>query len=168
MGEAVRFRRDTDIVREEPLGTRRHPVDEVPPPGRLLAFGLQHVLAMYAGAVAVPLILGQALKLPQRDLVYIINADLFTCGIATLITTIGFWKIGFRLPVIQGAAFAVLTPMILIGQRDGLTGIYGAVLVAGAVGFGFSRYLGRLFGFFPRGFGGSFVLVIGFFLFPVP
>jgi len=167
MGEAVRFRRDDDIVREERWGARRHPVDEVPPPGRLLAFGLQHVLAMYAGAVAVPLILGQALKLPQRDLVYIINADLFTCGIATLITTIGFWKIGFRLPVIQGAAFAVLTPMILIGQRDGLTGIYGAVLVAGAVVFVISPYFSRLLRFFPPVVRGSIVMVIGISLLPV-
>ncbi|NUP19190.1 MAG: hypothetical protein HOV73_09980, partial [Streptomyces sp.] len=37
-----------------------HPVDEVPPARHLLAFGLQHVLAMYAGAVAVPLIVGSA------------------------------------------------------------------------------------------------------------
>lgn len=31
-----------------------HPVDEIPPKRQLAAFGLQHVLAMYAGAVAVP------------------------------------------------------------------------------------------------------------------
>ena len=39
----------------------RHPVDEVPPLRRLLPLGLQHVLAMYAGAVAVPLVIGTAL-----------------------------------------------------------------------------------------------------------
>src|SRR3954470_2246858 len=99
MGEAVRFRRDTDIGRGEPLGTRRHPVDEVPPPGRLLAYGLQHVLAMYAGAVAVPLIVATSLGLPRDQLVYLIDADLFTCGVATLIQTLGFWKMGVRLPV---------------------------------------------------------------------
>ena len=38
------------------------PVDEKPPLGRLLPLGLQHVLVMYAGAVAVPLILGSAMK----------------------------------------------------------------------------------------------------------
>ena len=41
-----------------------HPVDERLPPARLAALGLQHVLVMYAGAVAVPLIIGRALKLP--------------------------------------------------------------------------------------------------------
>ncbi|SCD48111.1 solute carrier family 23 protein, partial [Streptomyces sp. DfronAA-171] len=52
-----------------------HPVDEVPPPLQLFAFGLQHVLAMYAGAVAVPLIVGGAMKLPPADLAYLITAD---------------------------------------------------------------------------------------------
>ena len=40
-----------------------HPVDEILPAPRLAALGLQHVLVMYAGAVAVPLIVGRALKL---------------------------------------------------------------------------------------------------------
>ncbi|MCP5353439.1 MAG: hypothetical protein H6926_09680, partial [Chromatiales bacterium] len=33
-----------------------HPVDERLPTGRLFTLGLQHVLVMYAGAIAVPLI----------------------------------------------------------------------------------------------------------------
>ena len=38
------------------------------PTGRLAALGLQHVLVMYAGAIAVPLIVGRALKLtPSRS-----------------------------------------------------------------------------------------------------
>ncbi|MGC5341246.1 purine permease, partial [Escherichia coli] len=46
------------------MSSEVHPVDEVLPVPRLLALGLQHVLVMYAGAVAVPLIIGRALKLP--------------------------------------------------------------------------------------------------------
>ena len=38
-----------------------HPVDEILPAPRLAALGLQHVMVMYAGAVAVPLIVGRAL-----------------------------------------------------------------------------------------------------------
>ena len=63
---------------------RLHPVDEVLPAGRLAVLGFQHVLAMYAGAVAVPLILANAIGLSEEELVYLINADLFTCGVATL------------------------------------------------------------------------------------
>ena len=71
-----------------------HPVDEMLPTGQLFAYGLQHVLAMYAGAVAVPIIVAQALHLSPMELVHLINADLFSCGIATLIQTLGFWKVG--------------------------------------------------------------------------
>ena len=67
-----------------------HPVDEVLPAPRLIALGLQHVLVMYAGAVAVPLIIGRALKLPPEDVAFLINADLFACGIATLMQCSAF------------------------------------------------------------------------------
>jgi NCS2 family nucleobase:cation symporter-2 len=60
-----------------------HPVDERLPAGKLFALGLQHVLVMYAGAIAVPLIIGGALKLPKRQVSFLINADLFCCGVVT-------------------------------------------------------------------------------------
>ena len=37
-----------------------HPVDEVLPFAQMLTVGIQHVLVMYAGAIAVPLIIGAA------------------------------------------------------------------------------------------------------------
>ena len=46
-----------------------HPVDEMLPTGQLFAYGLQHVLAMSAGAVAVPIIVAQALHLSPMELV---------------------------------------------------------------------------------------------------
>jgi xanthine/uracil permease len=66
-----------------------HPVDEVLPAPKLFTLGLQHVLVMYAGAVAVPLIVGRALKLEPADVAFLISADLFVCGIVTLIQSLG-------------------------------------------------------------------------------
>jgi NCS2 family nucleobase:cation symporter-2 len=83
-----------------------HAVDEVLPFGKLFALGLQHVLVMYAGAVAVPLILGGAMKLPKEQIALLINADLFACGVVTLIQSIGVWKAGIRLPIMMGVTFA--------------------------------------------------------------
>ncbi len=62
------------------MSTSVHPVDEVLPAPRLAALGIQHVLVMYAGAVAVPLIVGRALKLDPADVAFLISADLFVCG----------------------------------------------------------------------------------------
>lgn len=92
-----------------------HPVDEVLPLPKLALYGFQHVLAFYAGAVIVPIIVGNALKLSPEQLVYLINADLFTCGIASIIQAWGIGRIGARLPLIQGVTFTAVSPMIAIG-----------------------------------------------------
>ncbi|HEX3211184.1 MAG TPA: solute carrier family 23 protein, partial [Actinomycetota bacterium] len=73
-----------------------HPVDEVLPVPKLAVYGFQHVLAFYAGAVIVPILLASAIDLTPEQLAYLINADLFTCGIASIIQSVGFWKIGVR------------------------------------------------------------------------
>ncbi|MCB2071392.1 MAG: purine permease, partial [Ottowia sp.] len=56
------------------MNTTPHPVDEVLPTGKLAALGLQHVLVMYAGAIAVPLIVGRALKLGPQEVAMLISA----------------------------------------------------------------------------------------------
>ncbi|HWR41688.1 nucleobase:cation symporter-2 family protein [Sporomusa sp.] len=137
------------------------------PFGQLFTYGLQHVLAMYAGAVAVPLIIANALGLSKEQLIYLINADLFTCGIATLIQTLGFWNMGIRIPIIQGVTFAAVTPMIIIGKTHGLTGIYGSIIVAGIVTYLMSPYFSRLIRFFPPVVTGTIITIIGVTLMPV-
>ncbi|MGD6747203.1 nucleobase:cation symporter-2 family protein [Streptomyces sp. BH106] len=144
-----------------------HPVDQVPPARQLAAFGLQHVLAMYAGAVAVPLIVGGAMKLSPADLAYLITADLLVCGIATLIQCVGVWRFGIRLPIVQGCTFAAVSPMVLIGTTGGgLPAIYGAVIVAGLAMMLLAPVFGRLLRFFPPLVTGTVILIIGLSLLP--
>jgi xanthine permease len=159
---------ENTIIAEEQSRTT-HPVDEVLPPGQLFVYGLQHVLAMYAGAVAVPLVVGSALKLSQEQLIFLISADLFTCGIATLIQTLGLGKIpiGIKIPLIQGCTFAAVTPMILIGGAHGLTAIYGAIIVAGFITLLISPYFSRLIALFPPVVTGTIITIIGISLLPV-
>ena len=52
----------------------KHPVDQVLPFGQMFVYGLQHVLSMYAGVVAVPLIVGTALKLSGPEITYLVSA----------------------------------------------------------------------------------------------
>ncbi|TPQ16783.1 nucleobase:cation symporter-2 family protein [Streptomyces sporangiiformans] len=145
-----------------------HPVDEVPSVRQLAAFGLQHVLAMYAGAVAVPLIVGSAMKLSAADLAYLITADLLVCGIATLIQCVGFWRFGVRLPIMQGCTFAAVSPMVLIGTTGGgLPAIYGSVIVAGLAIVLLAPVFGKLLRFFPPLVTGTVILIIGISLLPV-
>ncbi len=143
------------------------PVDEMLPPGKLFVYGLQHVLAMYAGAVAVPLIIAAAAGLTQAQTAFLINADLFTCGIATLLQTLGIWKIGIKIPVIQGVTFAAVTPMVIMAKTGGMTLIFGSVIVAGLFTFLAAPFFSRLIRFFPPIVTGTIITIIGVSLLPV-
>jgi NCS2 family nucleobase:cation symporter-2 len=138
-------------------------VDERLPALRLGALGLQHVLVMYAGAVAVPLIVGRALKLPPEQVAALIGADLFAGGIATLIQAWAFRGVGIRLPVMMGVTFASVGPMIAIGTNPelGLLGVYGAVIAAGLFGVLIAPFVSRLLPLFPPVVTGTIITVIG-------
>ena len=143
--------------------TNVHPVDEVLPAGKLTLLGLQHVLVMYAGAVAVPLIVGGALKLPKEQMAMLINADLFACGVATLFQSVGIWRFGIRLPVMMGVTFAAVSPMVVMATNPeiGLLGIYGAVITAGIFGILVAPLISRMLPLFPPVVTGSIITIIG-------
>jgi uric acid transporter len=151
---------------------RVHPVDEVLPTPKLALYGFQHVVAFYAGAVLVPIIIAGAIKLPQEDLVKLITADLFTCGIASIIQAVGIWKIGVRLPLLQGVTFAGVSPIIAISLAHGsgassLLYVYGAVIVAGIFTFLIAPIFVKLLRFFPPVVTGTLITIIGLCLIPV-
>lgn len=140
----------------------KHPVDQMLPVGRLAVLGLQHVLVMYAGCVAVPLIVGGALKLDATTIAILVNADLFVAGVITIIQSLGVGKIlGVRLPVVAGATFAALNPMILIGAKYGLPAIYGAFLAAGVFGLLVAKPFAKIIHLFPPLVTGTVITVIG-------
>jgi uric acid transporter len=145
------------------MSSDTHPVDEVLPVPKLLTLGLQHVLVMYAGAVAVPLILGRALKMSPEDVAFLISADLFACGIATLVQSVGFPGVGIRLPVMMGVTFASVGPMLSMANAPdvGLLGIYGSVIAAGLFAFLAAPFISRLLPLFPPVVTGTIIMVIG-------
>ena len=146
--------------------TAVHPVDERLPTPRLAALGLQHVLVMYAGAVAVPLIVGRALKLTPEQVALLISADLFCCGLVTLIQSFGLSKwFGIKLPVMMGVTFAAVGPMVAMAnaQRgpDGARAIFGAIIGAGIVSILLAPLMSRLLRFFPPVVTGTIIAIIG-------
>ena len=136
-------------------------------PMRLFSLGLQHVLAMYAGAIIVPLIVGGALGLSVEQLTYLVSIDLFMCGVATLLQV---WKnrfFGIGLPVVLGCTFTAVGPIIAIGNQYGISAVYGSIITAGLFVVLFAKYFGQLVKFFPPIVTGSVVTVIGITLIPV-
>ncbi|MBC9712905.1 purine permease [Streptomyces sp. TRM66268-LWL] len=150
----------------------KHPVDEKLPPLKMMTSGLQHVAAMYAGVVAPPLIVGAAVGLSAKELTFLTGASLFTAGIATLLQTLGVWKIGARLPFVNGVTFAGVAPMLAIVDQtkdkdDALPIIFGAIIVAGLLGFIAAPFFSKLVRFFPPVVTGTVITLIGVSLMPV-
>jgi uric acid transporter len=139
------------------------PVDGRLPIARLIPLAIQHVLVMYAGAVAVPLIIGRAVNLPPEQVSFLISADLFACGLATIVQSMGFPGVGIRLPVMMGVTFASVGPMLSMAAAPeiGLLGIYGAVISAGIFGVIAAPFVSRLLPMFPPVVTGTIILVIG-------
>ena len=146
--------------------TAVHPVDEKLPTGKLTALGLQHVLVMYAGAVAVPLIIGRALQLSPEQIVMLIQADLFVCGIVTLIQSMGATPLfGIKLPVMMGVTFAAVAPMVAMANAmpgvEGAGRIFGAIIGAGVISIAIAPAVSRMLRFFPPVVTGTIIAVIG-------
>jgi NCS2 family nucleobase:cation symporter-2 len=143
-----------------------HPVDEHLPTGKLAALGLQHVLVMYAGAVAVPLIVGRALKLSPEQVAMLISADLFCCGLVTLIQSLGATQwFGIKLPVMMGVTFASVAPIVAMANATpGAAGaqlIFGSIIGSGVVAILIAPAISRMLRFFPPVVTGTIIAVIG-------
>ena len=148
------------------MSDNTHPVDEMLPTAKLFTLGLQHVLVMYAGAIAVPLIIGRALKLEPADVAFLISADLFACGLVTLIQSFGLTQwFGIKLPVMMGVTFASVGPMLaMAGANPGTDGarmIFGSIIGAGIVAMLIAPLVSRMLRFFPPVVTGTIILVIG-------
>ncbi|MEG1339580.1 MAG: nucleobase:cation symporter-2 family protein [Pseudomonas sp.] len=146
------------------------PEDENLGLGANLAYGLQHVLTMYGGIVAVPLILGQAAGLTPADIGLLIAASLFAGGLATLLQTLGLPWFGCQLPLVQGVSFAGVATMGAILSSEGgggLPGVLGAVMAASFIGFLITPVFSRITKYFPPLVTGIVITTIGLTLMPV-
>ncbi|MBY0095760.1 nucleobase:cation symporter-2 family protein [Mesobacillus maritimus] len=135
-------------------------------PSKIFSLGLQHVLAMYAGAILVPIIVGGALGFSPEQQAFLISIDLLTCGIATLLQSVKHKYFGTGLPIIMGTSFVAVSPMITIGSNYGITAIYGAIIATGLFILLFSNVYGKLVKLFPPIVTGTVVIIIGLSLIP--
>ena len=144
------------------------PEDEYLGASKSAAYGLQHVLTMYGGIIAPPLIVGTAAGLNGLEIGLLIAAALFVGGLATMLQTIGVKRVGAKLPLVQGVSFAGVATMIaIITTGGGLQAVYGAVIVASLIGFFLAPYFSKIIRFFPPLVTGCVITIIGLSLLPV-
>ncbi|WP_299273708.1 nucleobase:cation symporter-2 family protein [uncultured Georgenia sp.] len=155
-------------MRKRAVTTAARPEDERLPLGRSFMYGLQHVLTMYGGIIAVPLIVGQAAGLSDSDVAVLIASALFVGGAATVLQSWGVPFFGSQLPLVQGVSFAgVATMLAILAGGGGLPAVMGAVLVAGAFGLVAAPFFAQIIRFFPPVVTGVVITTIGLTLMPV-
>ena len=129
--------------------------------------GLQHLLAMYSGAIAVPLLIGTALKFNSSQMTYLVSIDIFMCGIATAFQLLRNRYFGIGLPVVLGCAIQAVAPLEMIGHKFNLGTMYGSIIVAGIFVWCIAGYFAKIKKLFPPVVTGSLITVIGLSLVPV-
>jgi len=144
------------------------PEDERLPLGATFGYGFQHVLTMYGGIIAPPLIVGGAAGLTPAEIGTLIAASLFMGGLATILQTVGIKFFGSQLPLVQGVSFAGVSTMVaIVGGGGGIPAILGAVIVASAIGFLITPFFAQIIRFFPPVVTGVVITTIGLTLMPV-
>ncbi|MFT9496097.1 uracil-xanthine permease family protein [Anaerosolibacter sp.] len=144
----------------------KYDVDGKPPLKEAIPLGLQHVLAMFAGNVTVPLIIAGALGLSVGEKTFLIQCAMLVAGIATLIQANRIGPVGANLPIVMGTSFGFVPTSIAIGKQFGLSGILGAAFVGGFFEAILGYFLKPLRKYFPPIVTGTVLLTIGLSLLP--
>ncbi|MDO5711856.1 MAG: nucleobase:cation symporter-2 family protein [Micrococcales bacterium] len=148
--------------------TAIRPEDERLGIGKSFAYGAQHVLTMYGGIIAPPLIVGAAAGVPQDQLGLLVASCLFVGGLATLLQSIGVPWFGSQLPLVQGTSFAsVATLTVIATGGGGLPAVFGSVMASAAIGLLITPFFARVIRFFPPVVTGVVITTIGLSLMPV-
>lgn len=142
-------------------------VEDRPPLFTTVLLAAQHMLAALGGIIAVPLVVGAALKLPADQIITLINAALLGSGIVTLIQCKGVGPIGIRLPCVMGTSFAFVGAAISVGLEHGVPGILGSSLAGSLVMIVGSYFMPQIRKLFPHAVTGVVVTMIGLSLVPV-
>jgi len=130
------------------------------PLNQSIPLGIQHVLAMFAGNITVPIIVAGVFGSTTAEKIFLIQMALFAAGVATIIQTVGIGKVGSRLPIIQGTSFAFI-PIMLPFKAFGLGAIFTAAFIGGIFQIWIGKMLKPIRHMFPPLVTGIVVLMIG-------
>jgi xanthine permease len=141
-------------------------IEDKPPLGEAVPLGLQHVLAMILGNIAVPLIIATAVGLATGKTVFLVQMAFIVAGVASLVQAYPIGPIGGRVPVVMGTSFAFLGTLLLILEQSSLAVVFGAALVGSIVQIVIGSNYKRFKFLFPPLVNGIVVMLIGLTLIP--
>jgi len=130
------------------------------PLNQSIPLGIQHVMAMFAGNITVPIIIAGIFGQTPEQKIFLIQMALFVAGVATILQTVGIGKVGSRLPIIQGTSFAFI-PVMAPFAKVGLGAVFTAAFIGGIFQMWIGRMLKPIRHLFPPLVTGIVVLMIG-------
>jgi len=136
--------------------------------GRSIGYGAQHVLTMYGGIIAPPLIVGAAAGVSPDQLALLVTSCLFVGGLATILQSVGIPWFGSQLPLVQGTSFASVASLVAIAtQGGGMPAVFGSVMASAFIGLLITPFFAQVIRFFPPVVTGVVITTIGLSLMPV-
>ncbi len=90
---------------------------------------IQHLLAMYAGAILVPIIVGTSLKFTPEEIAYLVTVDIFYVWCSDILTSEQSNR--YRITNCIRVYIYSSGTHDLIGQTKGLGVLYGSLFLSG-------------------------------------
>lgn len=139
----------------------RYRLEDRPRPVASFLFGLQHVLIMFTAMIASPLVIGDLLNLPPNVRNSMMTGVILGCGVGTLFSALGWFRLGGRLPLVLGAYTVYIVPVVAIAKSEGLGAATAAMMIGGLALLAASPAIGKLRALFPPLVVGTLLIVTG-------
>lgn len=135
-----------------------------------LPLSLQHLLAMFVGAIVPPLLLANVINAPSEVVTNFIQAALFSSAIATFIQIFpikifGKYKTGSALPLMMGMNYVFLGVSLSVVGKYGIASLFGGLLISSIISIFLSKFIVDLKKFFTPLVSGVLIICLGIGLF---
>jgi xanthine/uracil permease len=139
----------------------RYALEDKPGAVATALFGVQHVLVMFTGMIAAPLVIGQLLDLPPELRTNMLTGVMLGCGIGTTVSALGFGLVGARLPIVLGTHSVYIVAVVAMAKASSLAGASTAMMLGGLVLFAASPVIGKMRALFPPVVIGTLLVITG-------
>ncbi len=149
------------------LAAYRSTDPDLHPPLRMqVLLGFQHVLAMFASNVTIPIILAGLIGADAAETTSLIQVAILVAGLTTVVQGVGLGPVGARLPIVNGSGFVFAAVAFPVAVEYGLPAVFGGALVAGVVQLLAGLVIPRLMFLFPTVVLGIVLTSVGLGLIP--
>ena len=114
----------------EPNESLQYSINDRPPLLKTIPLAFQHVFANFAGALSGGLMLATGMGMSMQEIALVVQCTMLICAVATIIQSLGIGPVGARLPIITGASYTLIAPMVALSKSMSIGEVFGSSFVA--------------------------------------